>query len=75
MEKWKLERNSQREVDALPGDDCRELADEAVEGVAGGYDYEKASFRCRDCHNVFFAPSTFLHYICPDCHGPSDKVG
>ena len=36
MEKWKLERNSQREVDALPGDDCRELADEEVEGVAGG---------------------------------------
>jgi hypothetical protein len=53
---------------------ARELADEELEGVAGGAGYEKAPFRCRDCHHVFFAPSTFEHYICPECNGPSDRV-
>ena len=54
--------------------DVRELADEELAGVAGGAGYEKAPFRCRDCHHVFFAPSTFEHYICPECNGPSDRV-
>ena len=53
---------------------ARELADEELEGVAGGAGYEKAPFRCRDCHHVFFAPSTFEHYICPECHGPAYRV-
>lgn len=54
--------------------DVRELVDKELEGVAGGSGNEKAAFRCKDCHYVFFAPSTFEHYICPECHGPAYRA-
>lgn len=61
---------SMEEIDALPGDDSRELADEELEGVAGGAAGEEtAKFWCVDCMAAFVAPSAYQKYPCFFCQG------
>ena len=54
-------------------DDCRGLAEEELEDIAGS-GYEKAAFRRKSFHYFFFTPSTFLHYMCPVCRELSERV-